>query len=59
MYTTVRCANTFQNNWYINPLPAELPRMIHVGTSLDVAFVWIIDSCGSSIGSSQDEYKTI
>ena len=42
-----------------NLLPAELPRVIHVGTGLDVAFVWVIDSGGSSVGSSQDEYKTI
>lgn len=45
---------------YINYLlPAELPRVIHVGTSLDVAFVWVVDSGSSSVGSSQDEYKTI
>lgn len=45
---------------YINYLlPAELPRVIHVGTGLDVAFVWVIDSGSSSVGSSQDEYKSI
>lgn len=42
-----------------NVLPAELPRVIHVGTSLDIAFVWVIDSGGSSIGSSQDEYEAV
>lgn len=42
-----------------NLLPAELPRVIHVGTSLDVAFVWVIDSGGSGVGSTQDEYKTV
>ena len=42
-----------------NLLPAELSRVIHVGTGLDVAFVWVIDSGGSRVCSSQDEYKTI
>jgi len=42
-----------------NLIPAELPRVIHVGTSLDIAFVWVIDSGGSSVGSSQDEYEAV
>lgn len=40
-------------------LPAELPRVIHVGAGLDVAFVRVIDGGGSGVGSSQDEYKTV
>lgn len=42
-----------------NISPAELPGVVHVGPGLDVAFVWIIDSGGSGVGSSQDEYKTV
>lgn len=51
--------NHMRRRYVNNLLPAELPRVIHVGTGLDVAFVWVIDSGGSSVGSSQDEYKTI
>lgn len=40
-------------------LPAELPRVIHVGAGLDIAFVRIVDGGGSGVGSSQDEYKTV
>lgn len=39
--------------------PAELPRVIHVRSRLDVAFVWVVDGGGSGISSSQDEHKAI
>lgn len=42
-----------------NLLPAELPRVIHVGPSLDVAFVRVVDGGGSSVGSSQYEYEAV
>lgn len=51
---------TYTAHCYVNNiLPAELPRVIHVGTRLDVAFVRVIDSGGSSVSSTQDEYKTV
>lgn len=39
--------------------PAELPGVIHVGASFDVALVWVVDSGGPGVGSSQDEDKTV
>lgn len=33
--------------------------MIHVWAGFDVALVWVVDSGGSGVGSSQDEDKTI
>jgi hypothetical protein len=33
--------------------------MVHVGTRLDVAFVWVIDGCGSGISPTQDEHEAI
>lgn len=53
------CGNSVKLLYISNLLPAELPRVIHIGTSLDVAFVWIIDSGGASVGSSQDEYEAV
>lgn len=40
-------------------IPAELPGMVHAGSSLDVALVWVIDGGGPCIGSTQNEDEAV
>lgn len=42
-----------------NLIPAELAGVIHVGPSLDVAFVRVVDGGGAGVGSAQDEDEAV
>lgn len=39
--------------------PAELPGMVHVGPSFDVALVRVVDGGGSGVRSSEDENEAV
>lgn len=53
------CANTNKQTKKKSNRPAELPGMVHVGSSFNVAFVRVVDGGSSSVCSSKDEDKAV